>query len=345
MLPHDWLTWRLGAGRAGHRPWRRLRHRLLLPGRRAAGCPRSPPPRSATGRGLPRRGRPAEIGGRTRAGPRWSRGHRGQHGAPRSGWACSRATWSSRSARPGRRSRSPRRPAADPTGAVAGFADATGRFLPLVCTVNAGLVLAAAAALLGTDLDGLSAAGADRRARRGRAHPAALPGRRAHPGPAARHRRAARPDHPQRDPAEPRPGRGRGGAGLAGRGGRPARRAAGRSADRVLLIGGGARSEAVRRLAPGIFGAPVPGARARGVRRARRGPPGGVGAGRHRRATRLAAPAARRVHRAAAASRPGAAGLAARGHRPPGTPPAGDAALNVGPDPAPAWTPNPERTA
>ena len=28
-------------------------------------------------------------------------------------------------------------PTADPTGAVAGFADATGRFLPLVCTLNA----------------------------------------------------------------------------------------------------------------------------------------------------------------------------------------------------------------
>ena len=40
-------------------------------------------------------------------------------------------------------------PAADPSGAVAGFADATGRFLPLVCTVNAGLVLTATAALLG----------------------------------------------------------------------------------------------------------------------------------------------------------------------------------------------------
>ena len=48
-------------------------------------------------------------------------------------------------------------PANDPSGAVAGFADATGRFLPLVCTINAGLVLSATASLLGTDLDGLSA--------------------------------------------------------------------------------------------------------------------------------------------------------------------------------------------
>jgi xylulokinase len=44
-------------------------------------------------------------------------------------------------------------PAADPTGAVAGFADATGRFLPLVCTSNAAKVLDAFARLLGVDHD------------------------------------------------------------------------------------------------------------------------------------------------------------------------------------------------
>src|SRR5206468_5556997 len=42
-------------------------------------------------------------------------------------------------------------PAADPTGAVAGFADATGRFLPLVATLDAARVLDAAARLLGVD--------------------------------------------------------------------------------------------------------------------------------------------------------------------------------------------------
>jgi xylulokinase len=44
-------------------------------------------------------------------------------------------------------------PSADPSGAVAGFADATGRFLPLVCTSNAAKVLDAAARLLGVDHD------------------------------------------------------------------------------------------------------------------------------------------------------------------------------------------------
>lgn len=47
-------------------------------------------------------------------------------------------------------------PARDPRGLVAGFADATGRFLPLVCTLNAARVLTSTAALLGVDLDGLA---------------------------------------------------------------------------------------------------------------------------------------------------------------------------------------------
>ena len=47
------------------------------------------------------------------------------------------------------------RPTADAGGAIAGFADATGAFLPLVCTMNAARVLSTTAELLGTDLDGL----------------------------------------------------------------------------------------------------------------------------------------------------------------------------------------------
>jgi xylulokinase len=42
-------------------------------------------------------------------------------------------------------------PTADPSGAIAGFADATGRYLPLVCTSNAAKVLDAVARLLGVD--------------------------------------------------------------------------------------------------------------------------------------------------------------------------------------------------
>jgi xylulokinase len=44
-------------------------------------------------------------------------------------------------------------PSADPTGTVAGFADATGRYLPLVCTMNATKVTDTVARLLGLDRD------------------------------------------------------------------------------------------------------------------------------------------------------------------------------------------------
>jgi xylulokinase len=46
-------------------------------------------------------------------------------------------------------------PVQDPTGSIAGFADATGRYLPLVCTLNATLVTAAISRLLSVDHSGL----------------------------------------------------------------------------------------------------------------------------------------------------------------------------------------------
>jgi xylulokinase len=48
-------------------------------------------------------------------------------------------------------------PTHDPTGAVAGFADANGRFLPLVCTLNASKVTDTIAGWLGVDHTGLDA--------------------------------------------------------------------------------------------------------------------------------------------------------------------------------------------
>jgi len=47
-------------------------------------------------------------------------------------------------------------PSADPTGAVAGFADATGRFLPLVCTLNAARILTSTASMLGVSVEELA---------------------------------------------------------------------------------------------------------------------------------------------------------------------------------------------
>ena len=49
-----------------------------------------------------------------------------------------------------------RAPTSDPSGAVAGFADATGGFLPLVCTLNATRVTGTVARWLGTDSAGLA---------------------------------------------------------------------------------------------------------------------------------------------------------------------------------------------
>ncbi len=47
-------------------------------------------------------------------------------------------------------------PARDASGFVAGFADATGHYLPLVCTLNAARILTATAALLGVDMEGFA---------------------------------------------------------------------------------------------------------------------------------------------------------------------------------------------
>jgi len=139
---------------------------------------------------------------------------------------------------------------------VAGFADATGRFLPLVCTVNAGLVLSAAATLAGTDLAGLSALALA-------ADPGAggltllpyLDGERTPDRPGATGvldgltTRNATSQNLARAAVEAVL------ASLADAAGLLA--GAGVRRSRVLLIGGGARSEAVRQIAPGIVGAPV----------------------------------------------------------------------------------------
>ena len=147
-------------------------------------------------------------------------------------------------------------PAADPTGTVAGFADATGRFLPLVCTLNAARVLDAAAALLGIDLYRLSGyalrapAGAD-----GLTLVPYLEGERTPNRPLATGAvhgltlTTASPAHLARAAVEGML------CGLAD--GLDALLAHGVSAERVILIGGGAASEAVRRIAPEVFGRPV----------------------------------------------------------------------------------------
>jgi xylulokinase len=147
-------------------------------------------------------------------------------------------------------------PAADSSGAVAGFADATGRFLPLVCTLNAARVLDAAAAMLRVDLDELAElalrapAGAD-----GLVLVPYLEGERTPNRPrstGAMHGltlRTATPAHLARAAVE--------GMLCALADGLDALIAQGATANRVILVGGGARSAAVRRIAPEVFGCPV----------------------------------------------------------------------------------------
>ncbi|GAB1645483.1 xylulokinase [Krasilnikovia sp. MM14-A1259] len=144
----------------------------------------------------------------------------------------------------------------DPTGTVAGFADTTGRFLPIVVTLNAARVLDAAARLLGVDHEELSRlaltapAGAD-----GLVLVPYLEGERTPDRPHATGAvhgltlRTASPAHLARAAVE--------GMLCALADGLDALVRHGAQANRIVLIGGGARSEAVRRIAPALFGLPV----------------------------------------------------------------------------------------
>ena len=148
------------------------------------------------------------------------------------------------------------RPVTHPGGIVAGFADATGRFLPLVCTLNAARVLGATASLLGTDLGGLerlalaSSPGAG-----GLSLLPYLDGERTPNLPTATGtlggltRTNATPENLARASVEGML------CGLAD--GVDALLSQGLETRRVLLIGGAARSAAVQRVAPDLFGVPV----------------------------------------------------------------------------------------
>ena len=147
-------------------------------------------------------------------------------------------------------------PAADPTVTIAGFADAAGQFLPLVCTLNAARVLTAAASLLGVDLSRLAELALSARA--GAGGLTMLPyleGERTPNRPDATGElhgltgSNATAGNLARAAVEGML------CGLAD--GLDAIRAAGIAVRRILLIGGGAGSEAVRQIAPAVLGVPV----------------------------------------------------------------------------------------
>lgn len=144
----------------------------------------------------------------------------------------------------------------DDSGAVAGFADATGRHLPLVCTLNAAQVLTATARLLATDLAGLdelalsAPAGADGAVLLPYFEGERTPNRPGASGLLAGLRLAsATPAHVARAAVEGMV------CGLAD--GLDALREQGVHARRVLLIGGGARSRAVQHVAAAVLDVPV----------------------------------------------------------------------------------------
>ncbi|WP_176560833.1 xylulokinase [Mycobacterium neglectum] len=144
----------------------------------------------------------------------------------------------------------------DPDGIVAGFADATGRQLPLVCTLNGAPVLAAVATMLGVDFDEL-----DRLAMSAQAGAEGLTLIPYFEG--------------ERSPNLPEAAGALQGVTTRNLNAANIARAAvegllssmaycidritahGVEVNRIILVGGGARSEAVRHIAPALWGAPV----------------------------------------------------------------------------------------
>jgi xylulokinase len=160
-LPHDWLSWRLCGGPAsGVRPvtdrgdasgtgyWSpaegRYREDLL----RLAFRGRAPE--------LPRVLAPGAAAGRTPTGALVAAGTGDNMGAALGLGIGPGDVVISLGTSGTAFARSPH-PTADPSGAVAGFADATGQFLPLVCTLNAARVLSSTARMLGAGLEEIDA--------------------------------------------------------------------------------------------------------------------------------------------------------------------------------------------
>ncbi len=146
-------------------------------------------------------------------------------------------------------------PAADPSGIVAGFADATGRFLPLVCTLNAARVIGASLRMVGAELADLDRLALSVPDTEGLVLLPFLDGERTPALPDATGllhgltRANATPAHLVRASVEGM---------LCGLADAVAPLAAsGVTPRRIVLIGGAARSSAVQQIAAGLFALPV----------------------------------------------------------------------------------------
>ena len=259
-LPHDWLTWQLSADRSlsalvtdrgdasGTAYWsaptgeyRLDLLELAMRGRRPA---------------VPRVAGPAEAIGSMRGGSAVLGPGTGDNAAAALGLAARPGDVIVSIGTSGVVSAISTMAVSDPTGTVAGFADATGNYLPLIATLNAARVLDAAAAILGVDhhrlsdlaLSAPSGAG-------GLVLVPYLEGERTPNLPRATGSvhgltlRTSTPAYLARAAIEGLL------CGLAD--GIEAVVAQDVTVERVLLIGGAARSPAVQQLAPGIFGRPV----------------------------------------------------------------------------------------
>ena len=144
----------------------------------------------------------------------------------------------------------------DPSGTVAGFADATGRWLPLVATLNAARVLDSIAGLLDVDHAGLSALALS-------AEPGAhgltlVPYFEGERTPNLPDATASLTGMTLASTTRPNLARAAVEGMLAGLGaGLEALRGLGVQPTRALLVGGGAQSAAVREIAPLVLGIPV----------------------------------------------------------------------------------------
>ena len=256
LLPHDWLTWRLAGGRAepatdrgdasGTGYWSSASgsYRPDLVARAFGQVPR-----------LPRVLAPTEPAGHTPTGTLLGAGT-GDNMAAALGLRARPGDVVVSIGTSGTVFAVHDHATADPTGIVAGFADATGRFLPLVCTLNAARVLTATATLLGVDLSSLDDLALS--APPGAEGVVLVPyfeGERTPNRPHASARisglRLANttPANIARAAVEGML------CGLAD--GLDALRGHGVEVARVLLIGGGARSRAVQSVAPSVLDAPV----------------------------------------------------------------------------------------